>query len=411
MERGELIPEKIVVEALLSEIFDPIRDDGIGMIIDGYPRTPTQADTLKLLHEKLMEIYRERKTKGGGGVVIKPAFKIVVLHVDEETSIKRQQMRGLKESEKSKRAKEAGADTLGVHGETRLTDLQLEHCKKRYKIFKAHYGTLLRLKSFFPFHLIDAVGSLQDTKRQIARELRYQSSTDLEFETYEAIRHLPMAKELSKLSRMQLTARLDTYALSHTELFKSVIQIIDHMVLPILRRAGMSGEAHFVTRNTLFSTKPMSLDILTDILSDRGYHVSYWPDLSQVPTKIDVQTGEITNESIVTHHFKIKFLVSSVRDLGDSLLNSGGSPMDSGEGGSSEICTSFMPKGSDHQQKYQGKASREVLVSQCLMQDLEYHQEGQSQGKDHSKTKSSDPEIPNEANVVVERSEANKHLH
>lgn len=35
MERGELIPEKVVLEALLSEIFDPVRDDGIGMIIDG----------------------------------------------------------------------------------------------------------------------------------------------------------------------------------------------------------------------------------------------------------------------------------------------------------------------------------------------------------------------------------------
>lgn len=126
------------------------------------------------------------------------------------------------------------------------------------------------------------MGSIQDTKRQIARELRYQSSTDLEAETYEAIRHLPMAKELSKLSRMQLTARLDTYALSHTDLFKSVIEIIDHMVLPILRRSGMAGEAYFITRNSLFSIKPMSIDILTDILSDRGYHVSYWPELAQV---------------------------------------------------------------------------------------------------------------------------------
>lgn len=114
MERGDLIPEKIVIESLLSEIFDPIRDDGIGMIIDGYPRTPTQVDTLKLLHEKLMEIYWERKAMAGGSVVLKPAFKIVVLYVDEPTSIQRQQSRGLKQSEKSKRAKEAGADTLGV---------------------------------------------------------------------------------------------------------------------------------------------------------------------------------------------------------------------------------------------------------------------------------------------------------
>jgi len=44
----------------------------------------------------------------------------------------------------------------------------------------------------------------------------------------------------------------------------------------------MAGEAYFITRNSLFSVKPMSIDILTDILSDRGYHVSYWPDLAHV---------------------------------------------------------------------------------------------------------------------------------
>ena len=35
MEKGELIPESIVLDALLCEIFDPARNDGIGMIIDG----------------------------------------------------------------------------------------------------------------------------------------------------------------------------------------------------------------------------------------------------------------------------------------------------------------------------------------------------------------------------------------
>lgn len=75
----------------------------------------------------------------------------------------------------------------------------------------------------------------------------------------------------------------------------------------------------------------------------------------------------------MTHNFKIKFVVSSVRDLSENLMGSTGSPVDSGSGGGSEICTSFMPKGSDHQQKYEGKASREALVSQYLTQDLEYH--------------------------------------
>ena len=35
-----------------------------------------------------------------------------------------------------------------------------------------HYGTLLRLKRHFPFSLIDACGTLEQCRAQIARELR-----------------------------------------------------------------------------------------------------------------------------------------------------------------------------------------------------------------------------------------------
>jgi len=89
--------------------------------------------------------------------------------------------------------------------------------------------------------------------------------------------------------------------------------------------------------------------------------------------------------------------------------------MDSGGGAGSEICTSFMPTGSDHQQKYEGKTSREALVSQYLMQDLEYHQEGlqgevqpQNNTKVHKEAKR---KVHEETNVTVETSESNKHLH
>lgn len=105
-------------------------------------------------------------------------------------------------------------------------------------MFKAHYHTILRLKSFFPFSLIDAMvgcqggtcrrspcafavviiylsraprpelpppssaalligtvlpslptqGTLDEARQQIMRELRYQSSLDLDEATYSAIR-------------------------------------------------------------------------------------------------------------------------------------------------------------------------------------------------------------------------------
>jgi hypothetical protein len=46
------------------------------------------------------------------------------------------------------------------------------------------YCLRLRLKQFFPFTLIDAMGSLEETRQQITKELRYQSSLDLSARTY-----------------------------------------------------------------------------------------------------------------------------------------------------------------------------------------------------------------------------------
>lgn len=88
---------------------------------------------------------------------------------------------------------------------------------------QAHYATILRLKQYFPFSLIDAMGSLEDTRAQISRELRYQSSLDLDESTYSAIRHLPLAQDLVRASRQQLVHRLDTYSKRHHKIFMEVI--------------------------------------------------------------------------------------------------------------------------------------------------------------------------------------------
>ena len=67
------------------------------------------------------------------------------------------------------------------------------------------------------------MGDLESTKAQIARELRYQSSMDLDDRTYAAIRHLPLAPELVRASRQQLVAHLDSYARRHASTFDKVL--------------------------------------------------------------------------------------------------------------------------------------------------------------------------------------------
>ena len=66
------------------------------------------------------------------------------------------------------------------------------------------------------------MGSLEDTRAQISRELRYQSSLDLDESTYAAIRHLPLAQDLVRASRQQLVHRLDTYSKRHHKIFMEV---------------------------------------------------------------------------------------------------------------------------------------------------------------------------------------------
>jgi hypothetical protein len=47
------------------------------------------------------------------------------------------------------------------------------------------------------------MGTLAETQEAITTELRYQSSLDLSYETYAAIRHLPLARDVSQHARQQ----------------------------------------------------------------------------------------------------------------------------------------------------------------------------------------------------------------
>ena len=59
--------------------------------------------------------------------------------------------------ETCRRAMDAGTPEE-VH-ELRMTDIDEAKARQRYAVFKQHYGTLLRLKQYFPFSLIDGAQS------------------------------------------------------------------------------------------------------------------------------------------------------------------------------------------------------------------------------------------------------------
>ena len=58
-DRGQLIGDRQVVEALLRELLKPEYQTGV--VVDGFPRTKVQAATVKLLHDQMIKLRSHRK--------------------------------------------------------------------------------------------------------------------------------------------------------------------------------------------------------------------------------------------------------------------------------------------------------------------------------------------------------------
>ncbi|BDA48136.1 probable adenylate kinase at N-terminal half [Coccomyxa sp. Obi] len=326
MAQGELVPDTMVGDALLDVIFNPDVADGSGLVIDGFPRTALQADFLKMLYDKMTELHMKHADSPEEWRYPLPSFKVVVLYVEQEESVRRQMMRATMVAKHNTRVLDAGAGQLW---ELRPTDVDSAKCRRRYEVFKAHYSTLLRLKQYFPFSLIDAMGSLEECKAQIARELRYQSSLDLDEATYAAIRHLPLAKDLVRSSRQQLVAHLDGYAKRHQALFEKVVRVIDTEAVPLLKRCSLAGHAELKTRNPIFGEHPLAADMFIDVLTDRGFSVAHVVDEQIVPVRVDLQTGKVVKRVDRVNHFRITFETQGVRDASSLVANASKEALDS----------------------------------------------------------------------------------
>ncbi|GFH26290.1 uncharacterized protein HaLaN_24417, partial [Haematococcus lacustris] len=241
---------------------------------------------------------------------------VVMLYVDEETSIKRQMERAKVASLHNKRVMDAGAGKLW---EQRSTDMSIEKCKKRYDIFKTHYSATMRLKQFFPFHLIDSMGSLDETREAISMELRYQSSLDLSEATYSIIRHLPLSRELAQNARQQLVTRLDTHSSKDPILFHKVVDILRTEVIPILNESGMAGRVEYVSDLRLFNDQPRAAQMLLDILTDRGFSASHSTEVTYVPISVDLATGAIKNRRETKHKFTVHWETKGVREMAKAI--------------------------------------------------------------------------------------------
>jgi adenylate kinase len=155
INRGLLLDDRTVVSAVLTELKDPSYADGV--LVDGFPRTPKQAESVSWL-------YRQMTFHGHH-----PLFVILVLMIDENESLRRQQSRAQLALRHNENVRRAG---IGELEDVRPTDLDPHLARQRYRQFMdITYAGLESLKGQIPFYRIDAHGSIDDVRGRLQNVL------------------------------------------------------------------------------------------------------------------------------------------------------------------------------------------------------------------------------------------------
>lgn len=307
-DAGMLVGDREVVEIMFRKLLEPVYKSGA--VVDGFPRTKVQVECVKLLYQKLIDLRNKFRETLYAEYFKKPHFHIVVLFVDEKESVKRQLNRGREAMIHNSEVMETGAGELM---ELRPTDLDPNAAVNRYRTFKEKtYGALKDLREIFFYHFINAHGTIDEVRRRIDEELRYQGSLELDEKTYDRISRIPVAATLSKHARQNLVDRLDTYAERHTELFEQVVQLIQQEFIPIIERHAISGSAVINTESSILQdTKALAM--LIDIFSERGYHAIIDLHREEIPESIDPKSFKIKTRIKRVYRVRIAFKGSEIR--------------------------------------------------------------------------------------------------
>ena len=307
-DAGQMVGDTEVIGLLLRELLKPEYRDGV--ILDGFPRTNVQVECLKLLVDKIELLHQEF---AGTELAIhfrRPIIHAMVLFVSEQTSVERQLLRGRQIEESNAKVKETG---IGKVEELRATDLDPEKAKSRYHVFKElTWNALQSLQEIYYYHFINAEGPIAEVEENILKELQYQSSLELDPRTFDRLRQIPLADEITLHARQELIKRLDGYELNHTDLLMKVTDIIRTDFVPIILSHAFSGRASVSTEAEIFD-QPLALEMLIDVFSERGFHAVIDKRREEVPESFDLKTGKITCRQKVFYRIKVYFKGSAIR--------------------------------------------------------------------------------------------------
>ncbi len=305
---GGMVGDREVIGLLFEELLSPPYYDGV--IVDGFPRTKVQVECLKMFYHAIEDLHTEYRATPLARYFRKPMFRISLLFVSEEVSVRRQLKRGMEIREHNRQMEATG---IGKRLEERVTDIDPELCRNRYRTFKeTTYDALQSLRKLFHFHFIDAEGDLNEVQQNILREFMYQSSLELSSEVFDLINNIPIASQLALHARQELVQRLETYEEEHKPLFQRVVKLVESKLMPIVRTHAMSGHARINTEDELFDD-PLALRMMIDVLSERGFHASVDIHRMDVPVRINPDTWEIICRTKKVYRIEIRYQTSDIR--------------------------------------------------------------------------------------------------
>ena len=307
-DAGSMVGDREVIGILFRTLLAPEYRDGV--ILDGFPRTKVQVECLKLLVDKMHGLRREFYKTPLSIHFRQPTIHIMVLFVDEATSVNRQLKRGLEVRAHNKEVRRTG---IGELLEERATDFDKALAQRRYRVFKEQtWDALQELKEIFHYHFVNAQGTLPEVEKNILHELEYQSTLELDPRTLDLLRAIPVASEIVVHARQELVKRLDAYALEHDAQFGQVVAFIERKVMPIVLRHAISGTALVNTEDPMLDD-PRALAMLIDIFSERGYHAVVDVHRIDIPEHVDLATGALRCRSKKVYRIQIRFTGSEIR--------------------------------------------------------------------------------------------------
>ncbi len=307
-DAGNMVGDREVVGLLLRELLKPDYRDGV--IIDGFPRTKVQVECLKMLVDRMQALRTEFYNTPLSIHFRQPTIHIMVLFVDEKESVARQLKRG---RETRAHNEEVARTGIGEPMEDRPTDHDEALASRRYRVFKEQtWDALQARKEIFHYHFINAQGAIDEVERNILHELEYQSTLELDPRTVDRLRGVPVASEIIVHARQELVRRLDAYELEHPERFAKVIGFIEKKIVPIVLRHAISGVAHINAEDPVLED-PLSLAMLIDVFSERGYHAVVDIHRIEVPEHVDLATGQIRCRTKKVYRIQIRFQGSEIR--------------------------------------------------------------------------------------------------